>query len=57
MPLARYVNALLKKDMKTEKLREFCVDQLDVFLGKGVLFSSSSIEMLTFFGRDAQLCG
>jgi hypothetical protein len=32
--LARYVLALLKKDKSENELKEFCVEQLDVFLGK-----------------------
>uniref|UniRef100_A0A914W8T4 RNA-binding protein 26 n=1 Tax=Plectus sambesii TaxID=2011161 RepID=A0A914W8T4_9BILA len=32
--LAKYVMALLKKDKSEQELKEFCVDQLDVFLQK-----------------------
>ena len=48
------MNALLKKDMKTEKLREFCVDQLDVFLGKGALFLFSPIKVLASFAETRE---
>ncbi len=33
--LAKYVMALMKKDKSEAELREFCVEQLDVFLQKG----------------------
>lgn len=32
-PFAKYVQALLRKDVSTQKLREICADQLNVFLG------------------------
>lgn len=37
VPLARYVMALLKKEMDTPQLKAFCEEQLDVFLGKCTL--------------------
>lgn len=34
--LAKYVLALVKKEKTETELREFCLDQLDVFLLKGL---------------------
>lgn len=37
--LAKYVLALVKKDKSEKELKALCVDQLDVFLQKGMVFS------------------
>lgn len=36
--LAKYVLALVKKDKSEKELKALCVDQLDVFLQKGMGF-------------------
>lgn len=36
--LAKYVLALVKKDKSEKELKALCVDQLDVFLQKGMVF-------------------
>lgn len=36
--LAKYVIALAKKDKSECELRALCEDQLDVFLGDGIIF-------------------
>ncbi len=35
--LARYVLALVAKDKPLDKLRENCIDRLEVFLDRGIL--------------------
>lgn len=47
--LANYVVALVKKDKPEKELKAFCADQLDVFLQKGtVLSTTSSVRWFSF---------
>ena len=43
--LAKYVMALLKKDKSENELKNLCLEQLDVFLKKGINF----IVVVTLF--------
>ena len=43
--LAKYVVALLRKDKPKSALKELCIDQLEVFLAKGIaLVSRESLK-------------
>ncbi|OXB70527.1 UNVERIFIED_CONTAM: hypothetical protein H355_009692, partial [Colinus virginianus] len=44
--LAKYVLALVKKDKSEKELKALCVDQLDVFLQKGMVFVVITIYLL-----------
>uniref|UniRef100_A0A8C7YLW2 RNA binding motif protein 26 n=1 Tax=Oryzias sinensis TaxID=183150 RepID=A0A8C7YLW2_9TELE len=46
--LAKYVAALVKKDKSEKELKALCIDQLDVFLQKGMHFINISICLFTF---------
>lgn len=38
--LAKYVVALVKKDKPMQELKDICIDQLEVFLSDGKIFTS-----------------
>lgn len=47
--LANYVVALVKKDKPEKELKAFCADQLDVFLQKGTVLSTTlSVQWFSF---------
>lgn len=47
LALAKYVFALIRKDKPTDTLRELCIDQLEVFLGRETLnFVSELFDVL-----------
>lgn len=47
--LANYVVALVKKDKPEKELKAFCADQLDVFLQKGTVLSTTlSVRWFSF---------
>lgn len=50
--LAKYVVALLRKEKPKSALRELCVDQLEVFLAKGI--AMCTVQM--FCARRFSLC-
>lgn len=47
--LAKYVLALVKKDKSEKELKALCIDQLDVFLQKGNIFS---LKILVYFNKS-----